>query len=229
MAKILVVCGNSADREVRALVLEFAGYSCATAGSVEEAGNLLQKAFFDLVVTDLKMGGYGPEHIIRTLKGASPEVVVIALAQSSESLELADEIVRVPCSPKDLVQRITQALSKSVRARARSMREKRRFPRYPVLLPCLVKTVRGRKPLEGSGIRTITRNASRGGLCFVGAGEWKVGADLECVVELPTGIFGDRPKGILSQGKTVWTKPGEREGIAVGASIDRFEFVDIEK
>lgn len=228
MARILVAGNNSADREVRALILEFGGYNCATAGSVEEAVNLLQKAFFDLVVTDLKLGGSSPEHIVRTLKAVSPEVTVIALAESGETAESADEVLPVPCSPKDLLQRITQALAKSARAKAKSIREKRRFPRYSVNLPCLVKAMRGPKTLEGAGIHAMTKNVSRGGLCFVGAAEWKVGMEIEGEMQLPSGVFGDRPKGIRTQGKIVWIMPQEREGIAAGASIERFEFVDVE-
>ncbi|MBI4460740.1 MAG: PilZ domain-containing protein [Acidobacteria bacterium] len=228
MARILVVSSNPVDREVRALVIEFGGFSCATAGSLEEAVNLLQKAYFDLVVTDLKLGA-APEHIVKTLKGVSPEVVVLALADGAETAASADAVVMVPCPPLDLVQHITQTLAKTARARVKTIREKRRFPRYSIGLSCLVRAMRGPRTLVEHGIRALTRNISRGGLCFVGAAEWKVGMELECVIELPGGVFGDRPTAISSQGKVVWFNAQEREGSAVAASIERFEFVDLGK
>lgn len=223
MERILVAGNNSADREVRALIIEFGGYNCATTGSLEEAVNLLRKGFFALVVTDLKLGGNSPDHIVRCLKGVSPEVIVIALAASGETAEAANEVLPIPCSAEDLAPRIAQTLAKFARARAKSAREKRRFPRYAVNLPCLVKALRAPQGPEGLEIHTMTKNISRGGLYFAAAVDWKVGIPVECVMQLPSQAFGDQPKKIRSQGKIVRTVP-EEGGIGIGASIERFEF-----
>src|SRR6266478_641066 len=183
MARILMVGSDGTDREVRALIVEFGGHNCATAASLEEAVNLLQKGMFDLVVTELKLSGNSPEQVIKRMK-VSPEMAVIVLTESGETVESADAVLPIPCSHEDLVRRIEHVLGKLIGSRAKYRREKRQFSRHSVNLPCLVKDLRGSQLPDGSAAHTI--NISRGGVYLVTLGDWKVRMQFEFVIQLPT-------------------------------------------
>jgi CheY-like chemotaxis protein len=223
MERILVVGTNPADREVRALVVEFGGYRCVTVGSLEEALNLLQKDLFDLVVTELKLDGHSPEHIVERFKCVSPEMAVIALTQNGETVQSADEVLPIPCSHEDLVCRINRVLGKLVGVKAKTRREKRRFPRYSVNLPCSIRDLKSAEASEGFSI-----NISRGGLyVVVAAGNWKVGNPVECVLQLPSSVISEAHNGIRTQGKVVRVGTDERKDITIAVAIERFEFINL--
>ena len=114
MPKILLVGNDPAEREVRALVIEFGGHRCKTAASQKEAVKLLREESFDLVVTDFKPNGRSPAQIVKSLKGAFPEVPLMALSESGDTvIKGADEVLAIPCSPEHLLQRIERMLSRS--------------------------------------------------------------------------------------------------------------------
>ena len=223
MERILVVGSNPEDREVRALTIEFRGYSCATAGSLDEAENLLQKGLFDLVVTDLKLRESSPEQVVKRLKGVCPDLAVLALTESGERPEAADEVLPIPFSPEGLFHGIDLALGKLAGLRARSRRERRRFTRYVVSLPCSIRATRSPKT---EWLKTHTINMSSGGLHLVAMGEWKVGTRVECVVQLPGTSVGNGSSRIRSQGRIVRTVAQEQGGIGIGVTIESFEFID---
>jgi len=104
MAKILVAGDDPGEMRARALVMEFAGHQCATAASLQEAVKLLGESFFDLVVTDCKLGGNSGAEIVSNLKCAAPETAVMALAENSETAGGADAVLTVPCSPEEFFQ-----------------------------------------------------------------------------------------------------------------------------
>jgi hypothetical protein len=79
---------------------------------------------------------------------------------------------------------------------------------------------------DGTGVRSVTDNISRGGVYLVGKGNWKVGAQIECVIQLPDSAFGKAHKWIRSRGRVIYIKPLDREKDGIGATIDQFEFVD---
>jgi CheY-like chemotaxis protein len=226
MERILVVGSNLADREIRALMIEFGGYRCVTVGSLEEAVNLLQKDIFDLVVTELNLNGSGPEETVRRLKRVSPEMAVIALATDGEIATSADEVVRIPCPPGELARRIQPMLGKLIGMRARSRREKRRFPRYAVNLPCVIRDLR---PLNTLKVEATTINISRGGVYVLTTGDWKVGSRLECVIWLPHHVFSGIGSGLHSEGKVVRVVPQENATVGLGIAIERFEFIEAPK
>lgn len=224
MARILVVGSDPADREVLAFIAELRGHTCATAGSLQEGVNLLQKGLFDLAVTELTLDGASPAEIVNLLKRVSPDMAVIALAEKGETAAPADDVLAVPCSPEELTRRIERVLGKLVGLRAKYKREKRHFTRYPVSLPCSIRDL-----LDSNRSRTLearTVNLSRGGLYLVAPADWKVGATIECVIALSTKTLAGTPKALRTEGKIVRVNTQEEGGIGIGATIERFEIVD---
>ncbi len=124
MPKILLVGNDPAEVEVRALVMEFGGHRCKTAASHKEAIKLLREESFDLVVTDFKPNGSSPAQIVKNLQGAFPEVPLMVLSESGNTVvKGADEVLAIPCSPEHLLQRIERMLSQSaIPARRRPAR-----------------------------------------------------------------------------------------------------------
>ena len=62
----------------------------ASAASGEEAVELLQKEIFDLVITDLRMPKVGGMEVLKAVKSASPETVVLvitAFASADSAIE----------------------------------------------------------------------------------------------------------------------------------------------
>lgn len=135
MAKILLVGNNPAEREVRALVMEFGGHRCKIAASLKEATKLLREESFDLVVTDFKPNGSSPAQLAKSLKRTFPEILLLALTESANTvIQEADAMVTVPCPPEKLLQRIEHVL-------ARVAGPPRRTP-VSVALPALVAKAR---------------------------------------------------------------------------------------
>ncbi len=124
MSKILLVGNNPAEREVRALVMEFGGHRCKTVASLKEAMKLLREESFDLAVTDFKPNGSSPAQVVKILKGAFPEVPLMVLSESGKTVvKEADEVLAIPCSPENLLQHIDQILNRSaIPARRRPSR-----------------------------------------------------------------------------------------------------------
>ncbi|MCZ6753220.1 MAG: response regulator [Acidobacteria bacterium] len=115
MAKLLLVGDDPAEREVLGLVIEFGGHRCRLAVSLEEAVKLLQREFFDLVITDIKQDRRSSRQIVKGLKAASAKAAVMILTESGDTdAKEADAIVAIPCSPKNLLQRIEHVLKKTV-------------------------------------------------------------------------------------------------------------------
>jgi len=98
MAEILIIGSQQAEREGLALVMEFAGHRCATAGSLREAANLLKKGSFELVLTDTVVGDDTSDHIAQALKAISATVSVVTLSEEAEPLG-GDEVITLPFSP----------------------------------------------------------------------------------------------------------------------------------
>lgn len=124
MPKILLVGNDPAERDVRALVIEFGGHRCKTAASLKEAMKLLRGESFDLAVTHFKPNGSSPAQIVKSLKSAFPEVPLMVLSESGDTVvKGADEVLVIPCSPENLLQRIERMLSQlAIPARKRPAR-----------------------------------------------------------------------------------------------------------
>ena len=124
----------------------------------------------------------------------------MALAAPDCAVSAADETLPVPCPPEDLIQLINRALGKVLGRRARYSRERRRFTRYPVDLPCVIRDLQGAKGLTETPGRIV--NLSRGGLFARTNGEWKIGKSIECAIQLCSNMIASH-KGMRAQGK-VW-------------------------
>jgi hypothetical protein len=187
----------------------------------------MREGSFDLVVAESSLSGNGShDFFVQQLKAVSHNVGLLILEKSCTNHQAEEETLAIPCSPEDLIERIARVLGKVARVKAQSSRVKRRFVRYPAHLPCRVKALRRADPSDGSEVHTVTKNISRGGLCLAAKGEWKVGAQIECFMELPSRAFGDSPQWIRSHGRIVHVTPPARRAGGFGATIDRFEFVD---
>ena len=112
MAKILVAGSDGAEREACAVVIEFGGHRCATAGSLDEAVKTLQQDCFDLVVADSQLGR-SPGEIITSLKRAAPQTAVLVMQEKDTTVPETDAVLTIPCSDKDLFQRIESLVHKS--------------------------------------------------------------------------------------------------------------------
>lgn len=79
MEKILVVDDEQSLREVLSIMLKRAGYAVTSVSDGEEAVEQLQKEIFDLVITDLRMPKVDGMEVLRAVKSASPETVVLII------------------------------------------------------------------------------------------------------------------------------------------------------
>lgn len=84
MGKLLIVGNQSNERDSLALVLEFAGHECETASSVEEAGTILRKGKWQMVLADSPLDGRSPEETVRALRGVSSKAPVMFLTEEVE-------------------------------------------------------------------------------------------------------------------------------------------------
>ncbi len=79
MEKILVVDDEQSLREVLSIMLKRAGYSVTSATDGEEAIDFVHKEIFDLVITDLRMPKIDGMEVLKAVKSASPETVVLII------------------------------------------------------------------------------------------------------------------------------------------------------
>jgi two-component system response regulator PilR (NtrC family) len=77
--KILVVDDEPSLRDVLSIMLKRTGYEVTSAADGEEAVELLQREIFDLVITDLRMPKVGGIEVLKAVKSASPETVVLVI------------------------------------------------------------------------------------------------------------------------------------------------------
>jgi two-component system response regulator PilR (NtrC family) len=88
--KILVVDDEQSLRDVLSIMLKRAGYTVTTVADGEEAIELLNKEIFDLVITDLRMPKVDGMEVLKAVKSASPETVVLivtAFATADSAVE----------------------------------------------------------------------------------------------------------------------------------------------
>lgn len=81
--KILVVDDEEEFRNVYKLMLEFRGFEVSLASSGEEGLRFLEKEYYDLVITDLKMEGMDGTELLRKIKEKSYNCEVILVTAFS--------------------------------------------------------------------------------------------------------------------------------------------------
>jgi hypothetical protein len=105
--------------------------------------------------------------------------------------------------------------------------ERRRFRRYAVSFPCLVKTLSKRKGQSSLELETETRDMSKGGFFFVVPAGRKLPDKIECLVRLPIKTPAGKTVAIRCRGKVVRTTHQDSGSLGVAASIEQFEFTHL--
>ena len=84
------------DEQIRDLLVAVLGesYQCDTAGSAEEALTALARETFDLVLSDIDMGGMSGLELVPRVLSMSPDTVVVMISGNQE-IETAIEAMRV--------------------------------------------------------------------------------------------------------------------------------------
>ena len=97
--------------------LENEGYEVVTAQSGEKAVALVEEQPFDLVITDLVMGGIDGIEVLRAAKTQTGETMVIILTgygdmgSAIDALRLdADDYLLKPCEPEEMKFRVARCL-----------------------------------------------------------------------------------------------------------------------
>lgn len=91
--RILIVDDMLPVRKLLSDILE-ENYICTTAGSGEEALELIQTEKFNLVLSDIEMSGMNGIELISRIREISPEIVVVMIS-GSQNIESAIESMRV--------------------------------------------------------------------------------------------------------------------------------------
>jgi two-component system response regulator PilR (NtrC family) len=81
-------------RDFLSIMLKKEGYSVTTAEDGEAAGRLIRKEMFDLVLTDVKMPKISGLQVLKTVKEASPDTIVLmitAFASTEAAIEAMKE------------------------------------------------------------------------------------------------------------------------------------------
>ena len=115
--KILVIDDDDAHREGMVLMLEDEGYEIDSADCGEKAIEMIDKKFYDLVVTDYKMHGIDGMELLKLINDRNPLLKVI-MVTGFGSVEHAVKAVHLgaidyipkPVDPKKLKQVIKQTL-----------------------------------------------------------------------------------------------------------------------
>ena len=90
-ARILLVDDNARGLTARKMILADQGYGVETALSGEEAWELFQNHPFDVVVTDLRMGGIDGVELIRRIRATDAPTRIILLSGFIDCLGITTE------------------------------------------------------------------------------------------------------------------------------------------
>jgi CheY-like chemotaxis protein len=90
-ARILLVDDNARGLTARKMILADHGYAVVTALSGEEAWEIFQESRFDVVVTDLRMGGIDGVELIRRIRAKDAPARIILLSGFIDCLGLTAE------------------------------------------------------------------------------------------------------------------------------------------
>ncbi len=94
--------------------------------------------------------------------------------------------------------------------------------------PCSVRRSGAPKEPVETAISIETQNVSTGDIYFEASADWKLGTKIEWMLHLPVLAFGGRPVGIRCRGKVVRADSLKSDTVGVGATIEHFEFLQLE-
>ena len=91
--KVLII---DDEKQIRNLLVDLLGsvYDCSDAGLAEEALTALSKQTFDLVISDIDMGGMSGLELVPRVHALSPDTVVVMIS-GNQDLEFAIRALRV--------------------------------------------------------------------------------------------------------------------------------------
>ncbi len=107
--------------------------------------------------------------------------------------------------------------------------DQRRFRRYNVSFPCMVKPKRARKVAPEPDLTAQTLDISSGGIFLFAAADWSIGTEIECELRLPVKAFAGRAVGIRCRCKVARIVPQPEGKIGIGATIEHYEFFHLKK
>lgn len=148
--------------------LEKKGYEVTTADSGEKAIELLNKARFDLVMTDLIMDRIDGIDVLKKSKEINPESMVIILTgfgditSAIDAVRLdADDYILKPCESEEIYFRVSSCLEE--------LELRRKIKLYEDLLPvcCVCKKIRddfGKEPGTGRWVKMEDYIRDKGGI-----------------------------------------------------------------
>ena len=128
--RILLVDDNVRGLSARKMILADQGYEVETALSGEEAWETFQKHQFDVVVTDLRMGGIDGMELIRRIRATDVPARIILLSGFIDCLGLtaessgADELINK--SNKEVPELLRAVRKLAARPRRRTPSSQRR-------------------------------------------------------------------------------------------------------
>src|SRR5829696_4060633 len=84
------------EEQIRNLLIDVLGstYQCSAAGSAEEALTALSDHTFDLVISDIDMGGMSGLELVPRVHSLSPDTVVV-MVSGNQDIEFAIKALRV--------------------------------------------------------------------------------------------------------------------------------------
>jgi DNA-binding NtrC family response regulator len=84
------------EEQIRNLLIDVLGdaYHCSAAGSAEEALSALSRETFDLVISDIDMGGMSGLELVPHVHSLSPDTVVVMIS-GNQDIEFAIKALRV--------------------------------------------------------------------------------------------------------------------------------------
>jgi DNA-binding response OmpR family regulator len=120
-ANVLVVDDEGAIRYSVSKTLQRVGYTVTEAASGEEAVDMLQAQYFDVVLTDIRMPpGLDGVELVRRIKEHDPDIIVIlmtgypSLSTAVEALRLgAHDYLIKPSSSQDIRQSVAKGVERS--------------------------------------------------------------------------------------------------------------------
>jgi CheY-like chemotaxis protein len=123
--RILLVDDNARGSTARKMILTDNGYEVETALSGEEAWELFQEHSFDVVVTDLRMGGFDGVELIRRIRATDTPTGIILLSGFIDCLGLTPE----SSGADELINKSNKEIPELLRAvRKLAARPRRRKP-----------------------------------------------------------------------------------------------------
>jgi len=121
LPSILIVDDDREFRQSLAKIFQKAGFSVSVAGDGGQASELLGKAYYPLIVLDLKMPGKSGLEVLREIKAQTPEakVIMVTAFADPDSIQRALNAgafayLNKPVKREDILASVKKALELSV-------------------------------------------------------------------------------------------------------------------